>query len=262
MSSAEPPPTALAAAAVTERNLANYDSDWSAEVYSREARLRPLEDDLVRAHFPPPPARVLDLGCGAGRTTIDLAQRGYEMVAIDLADRLLDEALRHAPELDFRHMDATDLAFPDASFDAVFFSYNGIDCIYPVAARERCIAEAYRVLKPGGRFLLSSHNLLGALFSGGYFYPRGYLNALKILWRQRGNALTREWYLRYDDGGGVQHLYSAPPNRTVLQLEAAGFELTELCGFERGLPAGVVRRRSQHVHFVARKPAGGPSCGT
>lgn len=236
------------------RNIANYDSAWSAAEYTRESGLRPIELELVRAFFPPAPARVLDLGCGAGRTTIGLANLGYDVVAIDLSDVLLVEARVRYPQLDFRHMDATALAFADGSFDAVLFSYNGIDVIYPEAGRRRCMTEAYRVLRPGGVFSLSSHNFVGALFSGGYFYPRGWWNAARLVGQQVGNPLAREWFIRYQDGGGPQHLYSAPPSRTVAQLTDAGFAVVDVRGASGERRPGVVARRQQHVHFTARRP--------
>src|SRR5689334_12418402 len=117
--------------AVTARNLANYDSVASLAAYTQEEGLRPLESELIDELFPAPPAQVLDLGCGAGRTTIGLARRGFRVTAIDLSRGLLAEARRRYPDLDFREMDATRLEFPDESFDAALFSYNGIDCIYP-----------------------------------------------------------------------------------------------------------------------------------
>jgi SAM-dependent methyltransferase len=246
---------------VTVINLANYDSAASIAVYTREEGLRPLEAELVDSYFPPPPAMVLDLGCGAGRTTAGLAARGFQVVAIDLSRGLLGEARRRYPGLDFREMDATRLTLLDGSFDAALFSYNGVDCIYPVAARERCLAEVYRVLRPGGIFLFSSHNWLGAVWSGGYFYPQGYVNAWKALREQRGNRLLREGYWLYPDAeGGDQHLYSATPRHTVRQLRRAAFEDIEVIGYRRGMKRGAVVRHSQHVHFIARKPAG-RNCG-
>lgn len=236
------------------RNIAHYDSSWNTEEYTRETGLRPIEQTLVRSFFPPAPARVLDLGCGAGRTTGGLTEIGYDVVAIDLSDVLLQEARTRFPTLDFRHMDATRLEFEAGTFDAVFFSYNGIDEIYPVEGRIRCFTEVFRVLRPGGAFSLSSHNLIGALFSGGYVYPRGWLNAARLLLQQWGNPLFSEWFVRYQDGGGPQHLYSAPPSRTIAQLTSAGFEMLDVRGATGERRPGVIARRQKHVYFTARRP--------
>ena len=54
---------------IVERNLANYDTQWSAREYSRHVGLWPIEAALVDRYFPNRPADVLDLGCGAGRTS-------------------------------------------------------------------------------------------------------------------------------------------------------------------------------------------------
>jgi ubiquinone/menaquinone biosynthesis C-methylase UbiE len=238
---------------ITQQNVATYGTAASIAEYSREDGLRAIEAALVGEFFPHAPANVLDLGCGAARTSIGLARLGYRIIGIDLSEALLAEGRRRYPQLDLRLMDATRLAFRDQSFDAVLFSYNGIDCIYPLAERTCCIAEAFRVLKRGGVFLLSSHNLIGALFSGGYWYLRGYWNAVRLLGRQCGNRLAREWYIRYDAGGSVQYCYSAPPGHTVRQLEGAGFYLLHVRGFtgERGPRA--IRMHEQHVYFVAGK---------
>ncbi|MGH9347689.1 MAG: class I SAM-dependent methyltransferase [Vicinamibacterales bacterium] len=240
--------------AVSARNIANYASDWSLLSYAAETGLRPLEAGLVREFFPSPPARVLDLGCGAGRTTIGLSDLGYDVLGIDLSSALLQVARRRFPSIAFAEMDATRLELADGTFDAAIFSYNGIDCIYPAAARRRCLAETWRVLRPGGVFILSSHNFVGATFSGGYFYPRGYWNAIRFLARQVTNPLAWRWYLRYDDPGGTQYLYSAPPGRTVSDSRAAGFSVVAVRGSAGARELGRARMREQHVHFVLSKP--------
>ncbi len=88
---------------------------------------------------------------------------------------LIAHARRRFDSIPFHRVDASSLAYRTASFDAALFSYNGIDCIYPLASRIRCMREVHRVLRAGGAFLLSSHNSIGAAFSGGFFLPAGLL---------------------------------------------------------------------------------------
>ena len=107
------------------------------------------------AHLPPAPARVLDCGGGPGRYAIALAQRGYEVTLFDLSPELLAMAQQKAAEAGvtlngFEQGTATDLSrFADNSFDAVLLMgplYHLLD----EAERKQALAEAYRVVKPGG----------------------------------------------------------------------------------------------------------------
>jgi len=98
---------------------------------------------------------VLDLGCGAGHTALAFAPRVGEVVAIDLAEAMLDEGRRLAGErdienVDFRLGDVEALALPDASFDVVTSRFSAHH--YP--APERALDEVIRVLRRGGIFLL------------------------------------------------------------------------------------------------------------
>ena len=240
--------------AVLDRNLANYESEWSAREYSRETGLWPIEAALVDRYFPPAPADILDIGCGAGRTSAALHARGYRVVAVDLSGSLLSIARSRHSGIDFRLMDASRLELADGAFDAALFSYNGIDCLYPESSRTDCMREVARVLKPGGVFMFSSHNLFGAFFSGGFWYPPGYLNSARFVGQQLTNPLAREWYMRYEDGGGRQHLFSAPPRRSVRQLHDAGFEVIDVCGSDGERNPRRVLLHAQHVNFVAQRP--------
>ena len=240
---------------VSEFNLSNYETDWSQREYTREVGLRPIEAELIAREFPRPPARVLDIGCGAGRTTVGLHELGYTVVAGDIVETLIEQARTRFPQLDFRVMDARALNVETASFDAALFSYNGIDVLYPETSRLACLREIRRVLKPGGTFVFSSHNFCGAMFSGGFFYLRGYLNAGRFIAQQLTNRVAREWYMRYDDGGGTQYLFSAPPARTVRQLHDCGFDVIEVCGDKGERAPRRLLLRQHHVHFVARARA-------
>ena len=75
------------------------------------------------------------------------AQRGASVVAVDFSEAMLAEARRHHPAIDFRTGDAEALPFPEASFDAVVMSFG----LLHLARPDQALAEAHRVLRPGGR---------------------------------------------------------------------------------------------------------------
>jgi SAM-dependent methyltransferase len=241
--------------AVTTENVARHEDARSISVYTREDGLWPIEEQLIRQHVLPPPASILDLGCGAGRTTHALVRGGWKTIALDLSESMLRVAHHRFPDVPLVLADAATLTFPSQVFDAVLFSFNGLDYIYPETARDQCLAEVYRVLRPGGVFIFSSHNMVGAMFSGGFWYLRGYLNALTTLAEQVRNRRFREWYLHYPDFGGPQYLFSAPPGRTVRQLQHTGFIVEDVRGASGERRARAVLMHQAHVYFVARKPA-------
>ena len=103
---------------------------------------------------------VLDVGVGGGRTVPLLAPKAGRYVAVDFVPELVAAACRRFPDADIRVGDARDLDFPDASFDLVVFSINGLDAI---SHGDRAVAlrEIRRVLRPTGAFVFSTHNLDG-----------------------------------------------------------------------------------------------------
>ncbi|HUR90059.1 MAG TPA: class I SAM-dependent methyltransferase [Ramlibacter sp.] len=100
--------------------------------------------------LPEPPARVLDLGCGAGWTSTFLALRGYEVVGQDIAPDMLalarENKRRYAvANLEFVEGDYEQLAF-DNEFDAAMF----YDCLHHSDDEAAALRAVYRALKPGG----------------------------------------------------------------------------------------------------------------
>jgi ubiquinone/menaquinone biosynthesis C-methylase UbiE len=107
--------------------------------------------------------KVLDLGCGTGRTTINLHRLGYEnIVGLDLSETFIsfakDYSAKHGLDINFMQGDGRNLPFEDNSFDAVFFSFNGLMCIPEQKNRDAVLVEVYRVLKPGGKFIFTAHS--------------------------------------------------------------------------------------------------------
>jgi SAM-dependent methyltransferase len=119
-------------------------------------RANPL---LVETAEPLPPGAALDLGCGAGGDTLWLAQRGWQVTAVDISGTAVDRARARADELGVgsrvsaeRH----DLAasFPGGSFDLVSAQYLHTPFAFP---RAEVLRTAARSLRPGGLLLVVDH---------------------------------------------------------------------------------------------------------
>jgi SAM-dependent methyltransferase len=115
---------------------------------------------------------MLDIGFGGGRTTPLLSAINKNYIGIDYIPELVEIARTHFPQADLRQMDARRLNFNDRSFDAILFSYNGIDSVN-YADRLSILAEVFRVLRPGGRFCFSSLNRYGPSFVQPIGMPSG-----------------------------------------------------------------------------------------
>lgn len=99
--------------------------------------------------------RVLDVATGPGYMAARAAERGAEVVGIDVAEAMVELARHRHPELEFRQADAQQLPFTDASFDAVVANFLVLHLGRPEAAA----AEFARVLAPGGRLALTAWDL-------------------------------------------------------------------------------------------------------
>jgi ubiquinone/menaquinone biosynthesis C-methylase UbiE len=92
----------------------------------------------------------LDIGCGEGHNTRQLARLGARLAAIDIAEtfiRFAKEAEQQEPlGIDYRGASAVDLPFPDGHFDFATAFMSLMD----IPETGRVLSEAYRVLKPGG----------------------------------------------------------------------------------------------------------------
>jgi len=101
--------------------------------------------DAVRLQ---PGMTLLDVACGPGYSAGRAAARGARAIGIDFADAMAAEAQRLFPDAEFRHGDGEALEFADASFDAVVCPFGLLHMPDP----DRAVAEAARVLRPGGRY--------------------------------------------------------------------------------------------------------------
>jgi ubiquinone/menaquinone biosynthesis C-methylase UbiE len=101
--------------------------------------------------------KVLDIGCGGGRTTVPLHNMGFDVVGIDISENLIKILKKRFPKVKAQVADAMKLPFKSNSFDIAIFSHNSLDCLYPYEKRDKCLKEINRVLKNNGFFLYSTH---------------------------------------------------------------------------------------------------------
>jgi SAM-dependent methyltransferase len=92
--------------------------------------------------------RLLDVACGPGFVAAAAARRGAAAMGIDFSAAMIADARRRHPEIRFDEGDATALRFDAASFDTVVMNFGMLHLARP----DRAIAEAHRVLRPGGRY--------------------------------------------------------------------------------------------------------------
>ena len=139
----------------------------SAEMVRRFANRDPDHRllELVEQYPTPEAVRVLDLGCAAGRNTVLLARRGFDVVALDAAHAMVAETRRRLGEvLGSEEAEARvcqgrmdDLgAFDSGSMDLVV----ALGVYHGAASRsewDRTLEESFRVLARGGRLLVANH---------------------------------------------------------------------------------------------------------
>jgi SAM-dependent methyltransferase len=113
-------------------------------------------------------ARCLDVGCGSGRWSRFLADRGADVVGIDATEAMLEAARALSPGLDLRRMSATSIDLPPGTYDFVM-AVTVIQHLRPeeqaLAARAMC-----RVLRPGGRLFVL--DLIDGRDRGHVVFPR------------------------------------------------------------------------------------------
>lgn len=95
-----------------------------------------------------PGMRLLDVCCGPGYLTAEAVARGIVATGVDIAPAMVELARSRLPGAEFRIGDAEALDFGDATFDAVACAFGMLHLAEP----ERAVAEAFRVLCPGGAY--------------------------------------------------------------------------------------------------------------
>lgn len=120
-------------------------------------------ENIVFSKFTKPDDAILELGCGAGRIGINLARNGYANIKItDFSENMVAIAKmiieRDALNVSAEVCDATQIPYPDNSFDAVIFGFNGLMQIPQKDRRITALKHIRRILKSDGVFIFTTHD--------------------------------------------------------------------------------------------------------
>lgn len=122
---------------------------WDAAQYdAKHAFVYQKAKGLVELLAPQAGERILDVGCGTGVLTAEIAGRRSETLGVDLSEEMISQARKKFPALSFETLDARELRFSE-EFDAVFS--NAV--LHWIPEAERVIAGVAKALKSGGRFV-------------------------------------------------------------------------------------------------------------
>jgi ubiquinone/menaquinone biosynthesis C-methylase UbiE len=124
-----------------QRVADKYDSGWSG--VTRQFIPHLIDAAGVLAGMP-----VLDVACGPGYVSAAVKKLGANPTGIDFSKKMVEIATKMFPGITFREGDAQELPVRDASYDRVLMNFGLLHLSLP----ERACAEAFRVLRSGGKF--------------------------------------------------------------------------------------------------------------
>jgi trans-aconitate methyltransferase len=132
---------------------------WNATQYAQQGRfVADLAGGVFQLLAPNPGERILDLGCGDGALTAQIAASGAQVLGIDASASMIEAA--QTLGLTARVVNAEELPF-EAEFDAVFSNA----ALHWIHNQDAMLAGVYRALKPGGRFVaeMGGHGNVAAI---------------------------------------------------------------------------------------------------
>lgn len=225
-----------------EQLFENYSKKYDAEsfVQGTEGECDFLEKEIEYNKS----LEILDIGCGTGRHTIELSERGYSVKGIDLSQAQINRAIEKSKEkgltIDFSVADARSLKY-EAEFDLVIMiCEGGFSLMETDEMNYQILNNASKALKPEGKFIFTALNALFPLFHS----VKEFINSGSEEGRTSENSFDLMTFRDYsiyeteDDSGSRLSLkcnerYYVPSEINWL-LQSAGFTRIDVYGARLG----------------------------
>jgi len=214
-------------------------------------------------------ASILDIGVGGGRTTNYLLGLTSNYIGFDFSRGMVEACRKRFPGADIRHLDVRQLSTLGLrDYDFVLFSFNGIDCVNH-GDRISVYQQIHQVLKPGGLFMFSTHNLRRGTEKpwtrGQYQWDIGswpfstfklFRNSINFVRNSKFETIEEKYAVLRDMDIDYRALYYfIDPVEQIRQLEENDFEEIQLFDQAGNLrtPGDPCFERTFHIHVLARK---------
>jgi SAM-dependent methyltransferase len=209
-----------------DRGLWDYlHADDMVRGYDEQMAASPLAsmDVLFCEEVFSTPGRLVDLGCGTGRLCVHFARKGFECVGVDLSEEMLAKASENNAAITWIKANLVELfeqtppvatggleLAPD-TFDYAACLFSTLGMVRGEENRAKVVANAFRLLKPGGRFVLHVHN---RRFAG--------LGMRRALFGSSDIAMSQAY------GGALLTLHHFTLAEAKYLLRDAGFEIRDV----------------------------------
>jgi trans-aconitate methyltransferase len=184
--------------------------DWNPDLYqSSHSFVWEYGRDVIGLLAPQPGERILDVGCGTGQLTAEIARAGADVTGVDQSAAMIAQARHNFPDLRFEVQDVCSLPYRE-EFDAVFSNA----ALHWVTRADDAAAAMAGALKPGGRL---------AVEFGGRGNIRALLEALRLALKSRRGSASEQ----------VNPWYFPSVGEYAALLERHGLEVTFAVLFDR-----------------------------
>lgn len=225
-----------------EELFINYGNTYDSEVFTTGTQ---GEVDFIEKEINHDKAKkILDIGCGTGRHSVELAKRGYKVLGFDLSEDQLSKAVEKAKannvEICFERKDARNFDY-NYEYDLGIMICEGA---FPLMETDEMnfliLKNAFRSIKPGGKLIFTTLNGLFPLFHS----VKDFINNSDGSERTKNNTFDlmtfrdQSSFDVVDDSGTAKHLecnerYYVPSEITWL-LKSIGFQTVEIFGSKLG----------------------------